>query len=58
MIYDLLTKDSFTEIKLGNIYYELKEAPFDIENKIPYNNLIEELQHFLTTIPIYSTVLY
>ena len=51
MIYDLLTKDSFTEIKLGNIYYELKEAPFDIENKIPYNNLIEELQHFLTTIP-------
>ena len=50
MTYEILNTESFIEIKYGNIYYELKEAPEDLINKIPYDSLIEELQHFLSSI--------
>ena len=50
MTYERLNTETFTEIKYGNIYYELKEAPEDLTNKIPYDSLIEELQQFLSTI--------
>lgn len=50
MTYDKLNTEQFVEIKYGNIFYELKEREADITNKIPYGSLIEELQHFLTTI--------
>jgi len=50
MTFNRLNTDKFMEIKYGNIFYELKEKEVDITNKIPYSSLIEELQHFLSTI--------
>tara|TARA_B100000941_G_C28427908_1_gene512531 strand:- start:40 stop:546 length:507 start_codon:yes stop_codon:yes gene_type:complete len=50
MTYHRINTDKFVEIKYGNIFYELKERVADVTNKIPYNNLIEELQQFLSTI--------
>lgn len=50
MNYEILNTESFIEIKYGNIYYELKEHPEDLTNKIPYESLMEELQQFLSTI--------
>ena len=50
MTYEILNTETFVEIKYGNIYYELKEAPEDLTNKIPYASLMEELQQFLSSI--------
>lgn len=52
MIYDTLSKNKFKEIRHGNIFYELKEKIENMEDKIPYENLIEELQIFLQTLQV------
>tara|TARA_A100001011_G_C14107503_1_gene755473 strand:- start:425 stop:922 length:498 start_codon:yes stop_codon:yes gene_type:complete len=49
MTYETLNTETFIEIKYGNIYYELKEQPEDLTNKIPYDSLLEELQQFLSS---------
>ena len=49
MTYEILNTETFVEIKYGNIYYELKERPEDLTNKIPYDSLLEELQQFLSS---------
>lgn len=50
MNYEILNTETFVEIKYGNIYYQLKECPEDLTNKIPYDSLMEELQQFLSSI--------
>ena len=55
MIYDILSQNEFKEIKYGNIFFELREKKENLQEKIPYESLIEELQNFLQTMQIKKT---
>ena len=50
MIFEKLNQESFIDIKYGNIHYQLREKPENIEDKIPYDTLVEELQLFLKSL--------
>ena len=49
---DILSAQIWTQYNNGNICYELKDIPKDINEHIPFESLLEELENFIQTIEI------